>query len=604
MQNITKRSQNDYIFQNNTRLYFRQSIPPDLRPIFKKTEIRISLRTPDKRLAKRKAAVLSSHIWDIMTARRKGDKRMTELSTEQIYQLVKTWVDKELADDEAGRALSVVNGKTTISNEEMIGYANEMHSTIQSDCREALATENYSYGSPGAESIIEDNDLSISPDSQEYKALCREVIKAQYELCNVMKQRNSGKYPETYTSTAVNPVLYNQNVKQSNVQKKQQNKFSTAFQEYVAEKKLKGNWTPKTVLDATAKVNIFIEIIGDIKLCDITQEKMKEAERLILKYPSSRTKKKQYKDIPYSQLKKMDIPETDRFSHKSIENYMIQVNGFLKWLKPMYEMPEWLPVIMSAPKADVTQDTTASKDIWTTEELRKIFNDPAYIQGEKTTSTSNTRKKYTGAIFWLPLMALYSGARPEELCGLYLSDFKVIDEVKCYQLTPCIEDEEGNLVKAKRIKNTASRRIVPIHDELLKLGLWEYVQELKEQGHARLFDELAASGADQRYSTGYTKWFNRYVSQTLLIKGSKQKGAKVFYSFRHTFINYCVQNSLRDIYFERVVGHAVQGNESTLKHYAKPISPRILKAEVIDRVNFDVDLSSLKNNPFSRSMKG
>ena len=186
-------------------------------------------------------------------------------------------------------------------------------------------------------------------------------------------------------------------------------------------------------------------------------------------------------------------------------------------------------------------------------------------------------------------MALFSGARLEEMGQLYLADFKVIDDVKCFELTSEIEDEEGNVKHVKSLKNIASKRVVPIHDELLKLGLWEYVQELRDKGHSRLFEELNPT------------WINRHLNSDLKITCNKRTGAKVFYSFRHTFINYCVQHGIDDRYFERVVGHALEGNPITYAHYAKALSPKILKAVVLDKVDYEIDLTCLRDNPFART---
>ena len=73
MSNYTKQKQGVYIFQNSTYHYFRQVVPPDLRPAIKRTEFRVSLRTADKIIARRKAGCLSARIWDIFTALGRGD---------------------------------------------------------------------------------------------------------------------------------------------------------------------------------------------------------------------------------------------------------------------------------------------------------------------------------------------------------------------------------------------------------------------------------------------------------------------------------------------------------------------------------------------------
>lgn len=594
------KTQGVYIFQNSTYHYFRQVVPVDLRPAIKRTEFRVSLRTADRATAKRKASCLSARIWDIFTALRKGDKRMTRLTAEQIQDLVKAWVEQELAEDAAARILSAKTyGKSGGADETAIDKADEVYSLCAAEARESLAAGSYTRVKDFADDILETNQLTSDNGSLEYKQLCHEILKGQIEICSILKQRNQGVYPTDYTA----PHLYAADVQKSKTIKKQQIKLSTAFKAYIDDKKSHGHWIQRTETNVKDKVKVLIEIMGDIYLCDITQEKLKAFERALLRYPKNRTKVAKYRDCDINEIMKMDVASNERISITTVNNYLTQINGFLAWVRKIYELPDWLSTLMTAPKPDEAKDKTTSKAIFTTEDISTIFNGKWYVltQEERKKRASDTRlSPLNGTKFWLPLMALFSGARLEEMGQLYLADFKIIDNTKCFELTTEIEDEEGNVKCVKSLKNTASKRVVPIHDELLNLGLWEYVQELKSGGHERLFEDLNPTCADGKYTTLYSKWFNRHIKSDLKIIGSEKTGAKVFHSFRHTFINYCVQHGIEDKYFERVVGHALEGNQVTYAHYAKPMSPKTLKREVLDRVDYGINLDHLKDNPFAR----
>lgn len=595
------KTQGVYIFQNSTYHYFRQVIPVDLRPAVQRTEFRVSLRTADRVIAKRKASCLSARIWDIFTALRKGDRRMTQLSAEQIQDLVKAWVNQELAEDEAARILSAKTDRKSLTPDEtVIDEAGEAYDLCAADARESLATGAFSRVKDFADDILETNELAVDNASMEYKELCREILKGQIEICSILKQRNQGVYPVSYTDQQLNTSY----AQKPNVSKKQQTKLSIAFKAYTNDKKAHGHWIPRTETSTRDKVKVLIEIMGDIRLCDITQEKLKAFEKALLRYPKNRTKVAKYRKCTIDEIMKMDIAPDECISITTVSNYLTQINGFLAWAKKIYELPDWLSTLMTAPKPDATKDKTTSKAVFTTEDISTIFYGKWYVLTPEERKQRESHKRLSpldGSKFWLPLMALFSGARLEEMGQLYLADFKVIDDVKCFELTSEIEDEEGNVKHVKSLKNIASKRVVPIHDELLKLGLWEYVQELRDKGHSRLFEELNPTCADKKYTTLYSKWFNRHLKSDLKIKGNKRTGAKVFYSFRHTFINYCVQHGIDDRYFERVVGHALEGNPITYAHYAKALSPKILKAEVLDKVDYEIDLTCLRDNPFART---
>ena len=597
MLNANRQSQGVYIFRNSTILYFRQVIPADLRPVIQRREFRISLRTPDRKLAKRQAAYLSARIWDIFLALRKGDRRMTELKSEQIQELVQKWAEEILSQDEASRALarpSMPHGEDfepVDSNEYILGEA-----------REALATNNYRLFKNGAMDIIEENGLTAAPDSLEFRTLCREMIKAQIEICKVIKDRDRGIYPTAYTADA-SPNLYNGSVQKANASKAQKTLISAAFRAYVDDKKAHGNWTESTAKSTADKVALFIALLGDIKLCDITQSKLKAVEKALINFPKNKNKSPKYRRLTVAEIAKMDIPTDDRLHLTTVGNYINKINSFLSWVKTMYELPDWIDAIMTAPRGETLTDSRKLRAVFSAEDLRKIFCHRWYITGGREQGTIKYKREQSSAQFWLPLMALFSGARLEELAQLYLSDFKIIDGVKCFELSEVIEDEEGNTIKVKSIKNAASQRVIPIHDTLLKLGLWEYVQELKAEGRQRLFEELTKNATTGKYSHDFSKTYNRHLRTIFGVFNDTKNGAKVFHSYRHTFINYCVQNRIPDALFERIVGHSFEGNQITYSHYAKALSPQILKAEVLDKIDYRISFDHLKENPFARAEK-
>lgn len=88
--------------------------------------------------------------------------------------------------------------------------------------------------------------------------------------------------------------------------------------------------------------------------------------------------------------------------------------------------------------------------------------------------------------YWLPLLMLFSGARPNELAQLHITDVKQTAKGTWYL---DLEDEDD-----KTLKTETSRRRVPLHPELVRLGILEFVEERKKQAGKngpRLFHELA-----------------------------------------------------------------------------------------------------------------
>ena len=117
-------------------------------------------------------------------------------------------------------------------------------------------------------------------------------------------------------------------------------------------------------------------------------------------------------------------------------------------------------------------------------ELRTLFSSPLFVG-------CNTKKEHLPGDehirdwrYWLPLCALYSGARAGEIAQLECSDVRELEGVWIFDFK---EEGEGS---AKRPKNKSSRRIVPVHDALIAFDLIDHVQRQAKKGHRLVFDNL------------------------------------------------------------------------------------------------------------------
>lgn len=123
---------------------------------------------------------------------------------------------------------------------------------------------------------------------------------------------------------------------------------------------------------------------------------------------------------------------------------------------------------------------------------------------------------------WLPLLALFTGARIEELAQAAAEDVKQIGGVAVLEIS---DRGEG-----KRVKNVGSRRRIPLHQEVLRCRFLDYVARLRAGGQARLFPDVQPHQFG-KHSPGFVKWWGRYARRVIGIADER----KVFHSFRHTF---------------------------------------------------------------------
>lgn len=178
--------------------------------------------------------------------------------------------------------------------------------------------------------------------------------------------------------------------------------------------------------------------------------------------------------------------------------------------------------------------------------LVAIFRSPVYRRDERPTRGRGE------AAYWLPLLALYTGARLEELGQLRCSDVHEQDYVgaddvqqKCWviRITECEED-------GLKLKNAASDRIVPVHPALESLGFIRFAKKQSLAG-AALFPDLRPNKYGI-FTAKWGEWFSKYKRETCGITDRRQ----VFHSFRHTFKDYARHAAISDRIQRQLMGHS------------------------------------------------
>ena len=113
-----------------------------------------------------------------------------------------------------------------------------------------------------------------------------------------------------------------------------------------------------------------------------------------------------------------------------------------------------------------------------------------------------------------------------EICQLDVNDIVEYHGVPCFRITN--ESEEG--YSDKRTKTPAANRHVPIHRELVEIGLFLYRNEMAEAGERKLFPNLALNKKGH-YSHAMSIWFTQRLLKSLGIYNRET----TFHSFRHNF---------------------------------------------------------------------
>jgi integrase len=146
--------------------------------------------------------------------------------------------------------------------------------------------------------------------------------------------------------------------------------------------------------------------------------------------------------------------------------------------------------------------------------------------------------------FWIPRIAMFTGARLNEICSLYLEDIHEVDGVLCFDINTNHED--------RKVKTETSERTIPVHPTLIEIGILRYVEAMKKEGHQRLFPQLSYDKSNH-YGGALGKWWGKY--SRLHVTKDKQK---VFHSFRRDVADELKQNGVDRGVIEELLGHKDQ----------------------------------------------
>lgn len=180
--------------------------------------------------------------------------------------------------------------------------------------------------------------------------------------------------------------------------------------------------------------------------------------------------------------------------------------------------------------------------------LTAIFSSPIYSKGLRPTQGRGE------AAFWLPLLALFTGARLEELGQLRPSDvvhlsFPNFDGHESatwfIKIVSAVDDEHST-----QLKTVKSERSIPLHPELERLGFVTFVQNARTLQAGRIFHELSP-GPYGKLTHKWGQWFSHYLRITCGITDRRM----TFHSFRHTFADYARRPEIPESLQRSLLGH-------------------------------------------------
>ncbi|WP_459878803.1 site-specific integrase [Campylobacter concisus] len=328
-----------------------------------------------------------------------------------------------------------------------------------------------------------------------------------------------------------------------------QKSLKDAFEIFETNTKRADKWSPDTQRLVTGvKKLLFLYFNEDTPVYRITRDNLLEFRDLLYKIPTKLAQKSRYKDKSLSQILKLGEKD-DKLSEPTIQKYMIRVIQFFNYCFDSGYIGKSITAKMNV-KIDIDPSERAVLP-YEASEARKIFE---IVTSIKQSGKSPSSRIGASELYYVTMIAAYSGMRIKEITQLHKEDIVLKDGIYCFN----INTNDGKTTKTKN-----SIRFVPIHSKLIDLGLLEYVNS-KKNGNI-----FKVSNKD------FSEIFRSQIQRKFIDKDSK----KTFYSFRHYFIDYLVQREVEANLIAQIVGHEKQ-YKILLNTYAKPINANTLRSKV------------------------
>ena len=331
-----------------------------------------------------------------------------------------------------------------------------------------------------------------------------------------------------------------------------------------------GHVQKSTTKNLEGRIRFFGRILAEhtkteLRITELSPSLIKHYRTVLPQLPAIRNGK-----LSSASINALVRDNSKKISATTVRQTFVVVGEFLDWLvKEIFPVEPGLRTILSgwkAPKDSKSKERLPYDDVL----LKKIFESKAYTKGPIKAPS----------MYWVPLLALYTGARAGELIQLEFSDIQEADSVYFININ---DDDE------KSIKTKAGIRTVPIHSKLIELGFLDFIKERQKTSATRLFPEETRN--DKGQFDSFSKRFATFKKNC----GIESTDTKMydFHSFRHTVRTGLTQARIDETLIDEIIGHTSQ-NVSIGRTNYNHADLIVDKAKAIESLKYNIDFSRIK----------
>lgn len=346
----------------------------------------------------------------------------------------------------------------------------------------------------------EDLEYLIEPTDPLFPQLVRRFAETERKANNIIAQRNQGEFvpfpqPEVASAT-----------------------LSAMLGAYTSHKEASSG--RKTLTTNLSIWQRFIDFCGDLPLDSITSNH-------IYRFIEDRL---QSKNDPWSQ----------NYATSRAKNTLKEFFGLARTLDLM-TVANPVASLEITPKlsAEEAEKRKKPRFPYSSDHLNSLFQSAWYRP--RSSEFRGKMRQDLAARYWAPLICLFHGLRVREVVQLHSHDMGISEGVLLMSIQLDLSEAESSQGPKRSLKNESTKRTVPVHPELIKLGFAEFVDSVRQRhaAGAPLFPSAVPNPTDKSpiWGRSYEQSFLRHARERLGFGHGYGN-----HSFRHA-----IEDKIRDV---------------------------------------------------------
>lgn len=414
--------------------------------------------------------------------------------------------------------------------------------------------------------VIDDRQLGVDIGSPEYRKLAQGLQRAELEGLTRTVERDAGDFSGVTKDKLVQPPTVFDHPRGEQILE--------LFDKYARDRA--GRVTTDTWDQSRKVVALFDDFVGGkAHVSSLNRKNVREWKDQLFHWPVKAIESKVFRGLSF-----LDVIDKNKtvgrpvILPKTINRYLSALGGFCEWLLNNDYLRE---DVMRGMYLEIDRKKKTVFP-YTADQLKAIFASPLFNKcaGDKLEHEVG-KVEVRDWRYWIPLIAIYSGARLGEISQLLVKDVRQLHDVWIFHIS-----EEGSA--SKSVKTGGSERVVPVHSKLIEMGFLKFHARMNALGRPELFPEIKP---DKRGQFGRpSTFFNDYFRDI----GVKVDKTRNFHSLRHNVTDAFRSAGYMDEQFNMLLGHTKA--TTTGKYGILPEGILSDRVKLIEAIKFDIYYAS------------